>query len=152
MKPIEPGTRYGKRVVFGAEPILRKTHKIRGLWMRCDCGREDLVDRYQVTRGLASQCLDCQKVEQSLRMEAKWAKRKGELMIDRELLKTVATERDQLRAEVEASRLLLEQCNEVIAEDGGVYIELRAFLAETMPASDVIALLRDAAMAAKDRP
>lgn len=59
-------------------------------------------------------------------------------------------ELDQLRAEVEASRLLLEQCNEVIAEDGGVYIELRAFLAGTMQASDVIALLRDAAMAAKE--
>lgn len=60
------------------------------------------------------------------------------------------SEVDQLRAEVEASRLLLEQCNEVIAEDGGVYIELRAFLAGTMPASDVIALLRDPAMAAKE--
>lgn len=62
----------------------------------------------------------------------------------------VIAERDQLRAEVEASRLLLEQCNEVIAEDGGVYIELRAFLAGTMPASDVIALLRDSAMAVKE--
>lgn len=93
MKPIEPGTRYGKRVVFGEERILRKTHKIRGLWMRCDCGREDLVDRYQVTQGLASQCVDCQKVEQSLRMEAKWAKRKGELMskvlVDRKLLEAL---------------------------------------------------------------
>lgn len=56
----------------------------------------------------------------------------------------------QLRAGVEASRLLLEQCNEVIAEDGGVYIELRAFLAGTMPAADVIALLRNAAMTAKE--
>lgn len=74
----------------------------------------------------------------------------SESSASRDALVAMSASCDQLRAEVEASRLLLEQCNEVIAEDGGVYIELRAFLAGTMPASDVIALLRGAAMAAKE--
>lgn len=43
--------------------------------------------------------------------------------------------------DLQAAKLLLEQCNEVIEEDGGVYIELRCFLSGEMPASDVIALL-----------
>lgn len=50
-------------------------------------------------------------------------------------------ESDAALAELQAAKLLLEQCNEVIAEDGGVYIELRCFLSGEMPASDVIALL-----------
>lgn len=50
-------------------------------------------------------------------------------------------ERDAALAELQAAKLLLEQCNEVIAEDGGVYIELRCFLSGEMPASEVIALL-----------
>lgn len=48
---------------------------------------------------------------------------------------------EDLRSELQAAKLLLEQCNEVIAEDGGVYIELRCFLSGEMPAADIIALL-----------
>lgn len=77
LSAVPPGTRFGKRVVLRSDVILRATSKVRGLWVRCDSGREDLVDRYLLTKGLAKQCLDCQKNEQSLRMQAVWAERKG---------------------------------------------------------------------------
>lgn len=74
---VEPGTRFGKRVVLRPDFIISEKYKKRGLWVRCDCGREDLVDLYLFARGRAKQCLDCQNEEQSLRMEARWAERKG---------------------------------------------------------------------------
>lgn len=46
-----------------------------------------------------------------------------------------------LRKEVQAAKLLLSECDKVLEEDGGVYIELRAFLSGKMSADDVIALL-----------
>ncbi|WP_448679972.1 hypothetical protein [Pseudomonas nicosulfuronedens] len=48
---------------------------------------------------------------------------------------------DLLRKEVHAAKLLLSECDKVLEEDGGVYIELRAFLSGKMDADDVIALL-----------
>ncbi|MDG9858452.1 hypothetical protein N7403_31770, partial [Pseudomonas nitroreducens] len=48
---------------------------------------------------------------------------------------------DILRKEVQAAKLLLSECDKVLEEDGGVYIELRAFLSGKMSADDVIALL-----------
>lgn len=48
---------------------------------------------------------------------------------------------DILRREVQAAKLLLSECDKVLEEDGGVYIELRAFLSGKMDADDVIALL-----------
>lgn len=78
------------------------------------------------------------------------AERDTNAMLTDALMKAEA-ERDAALAELEACRkdavdlqaakLLLEQCNEVIAEDGGVYIELRCFLSGEMPAADIIALL-----------
>jgi len=61
------------------------------------------------------------------------------------LLKAESDRAGHWKQIAEASRLLLEECNKVIAEDGGVYIELRAFLEGKMPASEVIALLKGAA-------
>lgn len=48
---------------------------------------------------------------------------------------------DLLRKEVQAAKLLLSECDKVLEEDGGVYIELRAFLSGKMDADEVIALL-----------
>lgn len=64
----------------------------------------------------------------------------SELALD-DYFEDALTERDELRVQVEAMRLLLQQCDNDITEDGGVYIELRAFLFGTLPAEDVIALL-----------
>ncbi len=47
----------------------------------------------------------------------------------------------ELQMKVEASRLLLKECNDVINEYGGAYIELRAYLKGDMPDIDVISLL-----------
>ena len=46
-----------------------------------------------------------------------------------------------LRKEVQAAKLLLSECDKVLEEDGGVYIELRAFLSSKMSADEVIKLL-----------
>ena len=61
------------------------------------------------------------------------------------LLKAESDRASHWKQLAKASRLLLEECNKVIAEDGGVHIELRAFLSGKIPASDVIALLKGGA-------
>lgn len=71
------------------------------------------------------------------------AERADELRKDSgaEMFLTLTREIVKLREEVKACHLLLRECNEVLAEDGGVYIELRAYLSGRLPASEVVAIL-----------
>lgn len=76
MKPInheaeKPGTRYGKRVVLGPEPMISGETKRRGVRVRCDCGREDVVNKYMLIRGRSKQCIDCKEDEKSRTMVGK---------------------------------------------------------------------------------
>lgn len=72
----KPGTRYGKRVVVRPEAIIYGGSKHPGLWMRCDCGKEDLVTKSAVVNGRAKQCVECKANEKSARMTSVWAERK----------------------------------------------------------------------------
>lgn len=70
MKPInyeaeKPGARYGRRVVLGPESMISGETKRRGVRVRCDCGREDVVNKYMLIRGRSKQCVDCKEDEKS---------------------------------------------------------------------------------------
>ena len=47
----QPGTRYGRRVVLRSGFILCGQTKYVALWVRCDCGRVDLVRKSMLARG-----------------------------------------------------------------------------------------------------
>jgi DNA-binding XRE family transcriptional regulator len=55
----KPGTRYGRRVVISTDAIISGGVKYVGLWVRCDCGRTDLVRKSSLVAGVADQCADC---------------------------------------------------------------------------------------------
>lgn len=64
-----PGTRYGKRTVIQAEPMLIGEAKYVGLRVICDCGRVDLVRKSYLVRGRGLQCPDCEADERSKAMQ-----------------------------------------------------------------------------------
>ena len=77
----QPGTRYGRRVVLRTETIVHKMTKYVGLWVRCDCGREDLVRKSSLVAGLADKCKDCENAEREqimrgLKLGQPWAHRR----------------------------------------------------------------------------
>lgn len=72
----QPGTRYGRRVVLRSGFILCGQTKYVALWVRCDCGRVDLVRKSMLVSGYADQCVECQADERSAVMIDQWAQRK----------------------------------------------------------------------------
>lgn len=73
----KPGTRYGKRVVLSTDRIVIGHLKYVGLWVRCDCGRTDLVRKSALVAGLADQCKDCELADRAqamrgLKVGAEW--------------------------------------------------------------------------------
>lgn len=64
----KPGMRYGKRVVLRPDVLISGGNKHRALWVRCDCGREDLVYKSQLVNRRAEQCLDCKSRAKSEEM------------------------------------------------------------------------------------
>jgi len=72
----KPGTRYGKRVVLRSGVILCGQTKCVALWVRCDCGRVDLVRKSMLVSGRADQCVECKADERSAVMIDQWAQRK----------------------------------------------------------------------------
>lgn len=72
----QPGTRYGRRVVLRSGIILCGQTKYVALWVRCDCGRVDLVRKSMLVSGYADRCVDCKHDDKSRQMLAKWAERK----------------------------------------------------------------------------
>lgn len=77
-----PGTRYGRRVVLRTETIVHKMTKYVGLWVRCDCGREDLVRKSTLVAGLADKCKGCENAEraefmQGMHFGEQWSKRRA---------------------------------------------------------------------------
>lgn len=61
----QPGTRYGRRVVLRSGFILCGQTKYVALWVRCDCGRVDLVRKSELVAGRAGKCRDCETAERA---------------------------------------------------------------------------------------
>lgn len=77
-----PGTRYGRRVVLSTDAIICGQIKYIGLWVRCDCGRDDLVRKSDLVAGRADKCRDCEAAERSeimlgLKFGEEWRIRRG---------------------------------------------------------------------------
>jgi hypothetical protein len=70
------GTRYGRRVVLSSDAIICGQIKYIGLWVRCDCGRVDLVRKSMLVSGYADRCVECKADERSAVMIDQWAQRK----------------------------------------------------------------------------
>lgn len=78
----KPGTRYGRREVLRAETIVHGTTKYVGLWVRCTCGRVDLIRKSTLVARLADKCKDCENAERAEFMQGmifgeRWSERRA---------------------------------------------------------------------------
>jgi len=71
--PIEPGTRFGQRVVV--RMVEPDDNRNRRVLMRCDCGDESVVLAKLILRGDSLSCNECSR---SLRRVEAMGKRRGE--------------------------------------------------------------------------
>jgi hypothetical protein len=109
-----------------------------------------LIERHEVVSAFARGALGCgdddAKLDAMLRQGPAMAYLSGDLgrntaaAAGHDLIKA-ENELATLRKQIEAQRLLLEQAERALAEDGTTYVELQAFLQGKMPPEDVIALL-----------